>query len=168
MGVHPIEETLQMTDPAKGFLFDLVFENLLGDKGINGQQFELRAQSYSFPGEKVEVISMNIGGNPRHDAALKDRSGTWSTEIIETQDADGLERFESWLQLMHDLGTGITGFSTEYKVDVTVRMLNAKLQPVKTRKLKRCWPTNTSELNFSANSKEKVSLKIGWQFDWWE
>ena len=168
MGVHPIEETLQMTDPAKGYLFDLVFENLLGDKGISGEQFELRVQSYTFPGEKVDTIEMNIGGNKRTDAGLKHRAGTWKTEVIETQDADMLERFQSWLNLMHDLNTGITGFSTEYKIDITVRMLNAKLQPVKTRKLRRAWPTGTGALNFNSNDKRALKLSVDWTYDWWD
>ena len=168
MGVHPIEETLQMTDPAKGYLFDLVFENLLGDKGISGEQFELRVQSYTFPGEQVDTIEMNIGGNKRTDAGLKHRSGTWSTDVIETQDADMLNRFQSWLEIMHDLSTGITGYSTEYKIDVTVRMLNAKLQPVKTRKLHRAWPTKSGDFQFSPSSKDALKLKIDWVFDWWE
>ena len=168
MGVHPIEETLQMTDPAKGYLFDLVFENLLGDQCISGEQFELRVQSYTYPGEKLATIPMNIGGNPRTDAGLKDRSGTWKTDVIETQDADMLNRFESWLKIMHDLSTGTTGYSTEYKVDITVRMLNAKLQPVKERKLKRCWPTQTDPLNFKPDSKEALKLGVSWQYDWWD
>lgn len=168
MGVHPIEETLQMTDPAKGYLFDLVFENLLGDKGIDGQQFELRVQSYTYPGEKVDTIGMGISGNTRTDAGLKHREGTWTTDVIETQDADMLNRFQSWLNLMHDLDTGITGYSTEYKVDVTVRLLNAKLEPVKTRKLRRAWPVSTKDLNFNPMSKEALKLSVTWQFDWWD
>lgn len=168
MGVHPIEETLQMADPAKGFLFDLVFTNLLGDKGITGEQFELRVQSYTYPGEKVNQINMNIGGNPRVDAGLKDRSGTWSTSVIETQNADMLERFQSWLNIMHDLSTGITGYSNEYKVDISVRLLNAKFEVVKVRKLKRAWPTTTGELSFKLNSTEALTLNVTWHFDWWE
>lgn len=168
MGVHPIEETLQMTDPAKGYLFDLVFENLLGDKGIDGQQFELRVQSYTYPGETVDKIAMGISGNTRTDAGLKHREGTWKTDVIETQDADMLNRFQSWLNLMHDLDTGITGYSSEYKVDITVRLLNAKLEPVKTRKLRRAWPTNTGDLNFSPMSKDALKLSVTWQFDWWD
>lgn len=168
MGVHPIEETLQMTDPAKGYLFDLVFENLLGDKGIDGQQFELRVQSYTYPGETVDKISMGISGNTRTDAGLKHREGTWKTDVIETQDADMLNRFQSWLNLMHDLDTGITGYSTEYKVDVTVRLLNAKLEPVKTRKLRRAWPVQTGDLSFNPMSKEALKLSVTWQFDWWD
>lgn len=168
MGVHPIEETLQMADPAKGYLFDLVFTNLLGDKGITGEQFELRVQSYTYPGEKVAQINMNIGGNPRVDAGLKDRSGSWSTSVIETQNADMLERFQSWLNIMHDLSTGITGYSNEYKVDVSVRMLNAKNEVAKIRKLKRAWPTTTGDLNFALNSTEALKLNVTWHFDWWE
>ncbi len=168
MGVHPIEETLQMTDPAKGYLFDLVFENLLGDKGIDGQQFELRVQSYTYPGEKIDEISMGISGNTRTDAGLKHREGTWKTEVIETQDADMLNRFQSWLNLMHDLDTGITGYSTEYKVDITVRLLNAKLEPVKTRKLRRAWPVSTDNLSFNPMSKEALKLSVQWRFDWWD
>lgn len=168
MGVHPIEETLQMTDPAKGYLFDLVFENLLGDKGISGQQFELRVQSYTYPGEKVDTIGFNLGGNQRTDAGLKHREGTWKTDVIETQDADMLERFQSWLNIMHNLGDGTTGFSTEYKIDITVRLLNAKLQPVKVRKLRRAWPTSTGDLSFSPSSKDALKLTVNWQFDWWD
>ena len=168
MGVHPIEETLQMTDPAKGYLFDLVFENLLGDKGISGEQFELRVQSYTYPGENVDTIPFNIGGNTRTDAGLKHRNGTWKTDVIETQDADMLNRFQSWLDIMHDLSSGITGYSTEYKVDVTVRLLNAKLQPVKTRKLRRAWPMKSGDLSFKPDDKSALKLSIDWTYDWWE
>ena len=89
-------------------------------------------------------------------------------EVIETQDADMLNRFQSWLNLMHDLNTGITGYSTEYKVDITVRLLNAKLEPVKTRKLRRAWPVSTDNLSFNPMSKEALKLSVQWRFDWWD
>lgn len=168
MGVHPIEESLQLTDPIKGYMFDLVFENLLGKEGISGEQFELRVQSYTFPGETVDNVDFYIGCNKRTDAGLKHRHGTWSTDVIETQDTDMLNRFQSWLDLMHDLSSGTTGLSTEYKVDITVRVLDASMKPVKTRKLKRAWPYKTGDLNFNPQSKDAMRVKVDWYFDWWE
>ena len=79
-----------------------------------------------------------------------------------------LNRFQSWLNLMHDLNTGITGYSNEYKVDITVRLLNAKLEPVKTRKLRRAWPVSTDSLSFNPMSKEALKLSVQWRFDWWD
>lgn len=168
MGLHPISETANMTDPVKGFMFELVFENLLGDKGITGEEFELRAQSYTFPGENLTDTSMNIAGHERVDAGLKKRGGSWSTQVIETQKADVSQRFESWLNIMHDLSSGVTGLSSEYKVDITVNMLNAKKQVIKPKKLKRAWPHDYGALNFAPTDATALKMSVNWRFDWWE
>lgn len=169
MAVHAIQETAQMTDPAKGFMFELIFENLLGDKGITGEQFELRAQSYTFPGgESMGTTSMSIAGYTRNDAGLKSRGGTWTTSIIETQDYDVIRRFESWLNIMHDFNSGVTGFSSEYKIDIQVNALNAKKEVKVKRKLKRAWPQKTSDYTYGPKDDKALNQTVTWQYDWWD
>lgn len=168
MAVHAIQETAQMTDPAKGFMFELIFENLLGSKGITGEQIELRAQSYTLPGETISTTNMTIAGYDRKDSGLKSRGGTWQTTIIETQDYDVLKRFEDWMNIMHDFNSGITGFSSEYKIDIQVNALNAKKEAKLKRKLKRAWPSQTSAYTFGPKSDQALTQNVTWTYDWWE
>lgn len=168
MAVHAIQETAQMTDPAKGFMFELIFENLLGSRGITGEQIELRAQSYTFPGESMSTTSMAIAGYDRHDAGLKSRGGDWTTSIIETQNYDAINRFEDWLTIMHDFNSGITGFTSEYKIDIQINALNAKKSAVVKRKLRRAWPKTIGNYTFGPKDDKALNLSVTWRFDWWE
>lgn len=168
MAIHAIEETSQMTDPAKGFMFELIFENLFGEGGITGEQIELRAQSYTLPGESVSETSMSLAGYERRDSGLVTKGGDWSTQIIETQNYDTIKRFESWIDIMHDYSSGVTGLSSEYKTDIQINALNAKKEVILKRKLRRAWPKNISEMTYGPRDDKAINVRITWRYDWWE
>lgn len=167
MGLQTIEKLQTMSDPLKAFMFTMVLSETKGGK-INAENFELQCQSYTFPGTNMSTTQVQLGGWKRTDAALQDRSGEWTTKVIETWDATIYDEFESWMNIMHDVEAGTISSATEYKTSAVVNMVNGAGTPMKSRKLRGLFPKSISSTEYSPSSSDAVSVSITWSYDFWK
>lgn len=167
MAIHEIQKVANMADPAKAFMYEVILSETKGGV-LNAENFELLTTSYTFPGEKFSKTEIDVAGYHRTDAGLKQRNGTWKTETLVQWDADTIQEFENWMDIAHDIKTGIIRPSNDYKTSARVSQLDGNKKPVKTRKLYRLWPDETSSIEYNPVKPDAVKLTVNWVFDYWE
>jgi len=157
-----------LTNPAKSFLWTVVFTNPVG--GGDGKSLETRCQTASIPGRSVGSIVIPFKGT----AGIKfpgklTMSHTWSMTFLESAaDRKTFDAIYAWKQAIVDAKTGLGGPDSIIKSSIYLKCLNQSGAVWLTIKLTGCYPENMSDVPLSYSSQEQIMFNVTWAYDRWE
>lgn len=179
MSLHSIKDINALDDPLKQYQVTFLISNLRGTTGIGGlvggglgdshiseNEFELRCTSFSYPGTKIKTVETVIFNHIRNRATIQDKSGVWTTKIIEGQSGQVLNTIHNWCNLINNPLTGLTAPSELYTSLALVKIQGANGHK-KQIYLRGLYPIEVDGFDVNASSSEPVEITVKWNYDWW-
>ena len=112
--------------------------------------------------EEVELKHMNVS---RFVAG----KGTWQPIDITLYDPivpSGAQAVNEWVRLHHEAATGVDGYSSEYKKDITFNVLSPNGERVEQWVLKGAFITTANWNGLDYASNEVVDINLTMQYDY--
>jgi hypothetical protein len=157
-----------LTNPAKSFLWEVMFTNPIG--GGDAKALETRCQTASIPGRSFGSIIIPFKGT----AGIKfpgklNMDHTWSTTFVEsTADQKTFNAIYAWKQAVLDAKTGIGGPDIAIKSNIYLKCLDQAGNTWLTIKMTGCYPENMSDTPLSYAANEEIRFSVTWAYDRWE
>lgn len=179
MSLHSLKDVNQLIDPLKQYQVTFTISHMRGSKGILGMlsggsgdkavssnTFELRCESFTYPGTKISTTETRIWTYKRKIASQQDKSGTWETTLIEDQNGAVLNTIQNWCDLINNPVTGLINPSTLYTslANVDIRSADGKL--AKRIYLRGLYPIEIKPININASSSDAVKVSVTWNYNW--
>ena len=169
MPLRSLREIRSLQDPAKQFQVEFVISEfpalqlarlqqttaglLSGNTATVGSDtLRLRAQSFSYPGTKINQTELILGGYRRKLGTIQDRSGTFTCKVTEDQGGGVLNTIQSWCDLIHNPINGVRLPSITYVSTAQVILESAK----KTQGL-----ASAANFVWSGSDKQRRTIWLG-------
>jgi len=157
-----------LTNPAKGFLWEVMFVNPIG--GGDADALDARCQSSSIPGRSVGEITIPYKGTPgvRFPGKLQ-MSHNWSVTFVEsTEDRKTFNALHAWHQAIVNDRTGLGGPDPAIQSDVYLKCLDQEGTTWLTIKLVGCYVSEIGEVSLSYETNTNIVFPVTLSYDRWE
>lgn len=162
-----IEDVRQIGEPLRLYNFEVLLTEI-PFSSFGGDQLRLRLTTASIPGLGSDPIMINSGG---HEVIYPGRirySHNWRFELREHEDVQVTTALRDWHQAVWNRESGIQLPASDYKVDVTMQLLDAAKTPVQIYTLIGCWPSEMGEVGLSYETSQDVRIPISFSYDYFK
>lgn len=157
-----------LTNPAKSFLWEVLFTNPIG--GGDADALDTRCRSTSIPGRSTATIHIPYKGTPGIQVPGKLKmSHNWSVTFLEnTEDRKTFDALHNWHQaIVHDR-IGVGGPDPVIKSDIYLRCLDQAGSVWLSIKLIGCFPADLGEVSLSYEDNSTIVFPCTISYDRWE
>lgn len=157
-----------LTNPARSWLWDVVFTNPIG--GGDAASLETRCRTVSIPGRSFGRITLPFKGTPGIVFPGKlNMDHTWSMTFIESSaDRKTFDAIYNWKQAIINDKTGVGAPDITIKSDIYLKCLDQTGAVWLTIKVIGCYPEVLGEVSLSQESQEEIKFSVRWAYDRWE
>ncbi len=163
-----IEQVSALVDPLKGYQYRVIIAPLPAGLGAPVDIMSIRVTTATLPGSDIDPVETHLGGHTVRHAGRRRFSGTWTTTLVEGQDAQILKRLSSWQQMCYDQRTGKQAGKQNYQSRATIELYDDPGVVTFKRQLYGVWPQSVPDLSLDMNSSEAAIMDITWAFDFWD
>jgi len=166
MGVDVLRNNL--TNPAKAYLWAVVFPKLIG--GGDGTTLATRCQSAGLPGRSTSSIKIPFRGTPGFKVPGKlVMPQTWHLTFLEsTVDKKTFTALYNWHQMIQNVRTGLGSPDPSVKTDLYFQALDQQGQTWLTIKLIGCYLEEIGDITMTYEGNTSMVFPAGMSYDWWE
>lgn len=157
-----------LTNPAKSFLWDVMFTNPVG--GGDADALDSRCRSASIPGRSTSTIHIPYKGTAGIVIPGKIQvSHTWSVTFLEnTEDRKTFDAWYGWHQTIINIKTGVGVPDPMVKSDVYLRCLDQAGAVWLTIKMFGCFPSDIGDVSLSYDDNSTLVFPVTLSYDRWE
>lgn len=179
MSLHSIKDLNALDDPLKQYQITFLISTMrgssglggilsggMGDKAADSNELELRCTSFTYPGTKIATTKTVIYNHVRTRAAMQNKSGQWSTTVIEGQSGQVLTAIQNWCDLINNPLTGISTPSTLY-TSLALLKIQSPNGHKKQIYLHGLYPVEIKPITINPSASEAVQVEITWNYDWY-
>jgi len=156
-----------LTNPARAYLFDVIFPIPMG--GGDAETLMLRCQAASIPtvgvGE-IKVPYKQTAGTKYHGKVTMDQ--TWALTFIEGEDKAIFQEFYNWIKKVVDPKSGIGTPDPDVKTDVILSLRTTADQEYLKLKLRGAWVEKIGPVDLAMDTETPIRLPVTLAYDYWE
>jgi len=157
-----------LTNPAKSFLWEVLFTNPIG--GGDADALDTRCRSTSIPGRGSSPINIPYMGTPGIVVPGKATlSHSWVVTFLEnTEDRKTFDALYNWNEAIVGMRTGVGGPDPTIKSDIYLRCLDQAGDAWLSIKLFGCFPSEVGEVSMSYEDNSTLIFSVTFSYDRWE
>ena len=156
-----------LTNPARAYLFDVIFPIPMG--GGDAETLMLRCQASSIPmvgiGE-IKVPYKQTAGTKYHGKVIMDQ--TWDLTFIEGEDKAIFQEFYNWIKKVVDPKSGIGSPDPDVKTDVILSLKTTADEEYLKIKLRGVWIQRINAVTLDYGTEDPIRLPVTLAYDYWE
>lgn len=157
-----------LTNPAKSYLWAVVFPKLIG--GGDGTVLATRCQSAGLPGRSTNSIKIPFRGTPGFKVPGQlVMPQVWRLEFLEsTVDKKTFTALYNWHQMIQSARTGLGSPDPSVKTDLYFQALDQAGQTWLTIKMIGCYLEEMGDIAMTYGNNSSMIFPASMSYDWWE
>ena len=160
-----VQDVQNLVDPLKGYDFQMTISPVIGPAATTTQILSLRCTATELPGVKIDQIPVDLAAFTLIYPGRARFSHSWTTTLVEGQDAAIILTVLSWMKLTFNWLTGVGSNKADIQSTAQVTMYTDPDTPIMTYSLYGLFPIADPGTPLSMAESRAVNPQITWSFD---
>lgn len=154
-----------LTNPARPYMWELVFPNVIG--GGDAEALTVRAQSTSIPGRSIGTFNIPFKASAGVQYPSKiNLSHSWTVTFVEGEDAKIRTAIKAWLDAVLDAKSNISQGDDNIKANIYIRLIKLTGQEQHREFiLEGCFPVAIADSVLDNTTEDAIKYEVAFSYD---